>query len=47
VYDRYALLFEDMKGHRAVQPKPMWASWAAEKPYAEGVGDEADPKLRR
>ncbi len=45
VYDRYAL-FDNQKG---AQGSPLQADVGivvvAEKPYAEGVGDKADPKL--
>ena len=45
VYDRFAL-FEDIKGTQGSLAKAdVGIVVVAEKPYAEGVGDEADPKL--
>ncbi len=45
VYDRYAL-FEDVKGTQGSLAKAdVGIVVVAEKPYAEGVGDEADPQL--
>ncbi len=45
VYDRFAL-FEDVKGTQGSPAKAdVGIVVVAEKPYAEGVGDEADPKL--
>jgi beta-glucosidase len=45
VYDRFAS-FEDVKGTQGSPAKAdVGIVVVAEKPYAEGVGDEADPKL--
>jgi beta-glucosidase len=45
IYDRYAL-FDEMKGIPGGPAKAeVGIVVVAEKPYAEGVGDEADPKL--
>ena len=45
VYDRYAL-FEEVKGTQGSPAKAdVGIVVVAEKPYAEGVGDEADPRL--
>jgi beta-glucosidase len=45
VYDRYAQ-FDDVKGTQGSPAKAdVGIVVVAEKPYAEGVGDEADPKL--
>ncbi len=45
VYDRFAL-FEDVKGTQGSPAKAdVGIVVVAEKPYAEGVGDEVDPKL--
>jgi beta-glucosidase len=44
-YDRYAL-FEDVKGTQGSPAKAeVGIVVVAEKPYAEGVGDEADPRI--
>ena len=45
VYDRFAL-FDDVKDTQGSPTKAdVGIVVVAEKPYAEGVGDEADPKL--
>jgi beta-glucosidase len=45
VYDRYAQ-FDDVKGTQGSPAKAdVGIVVVAERPYAEGVGDEADPKL--
>jgi beta-glucosidase len=45
VYDRYAQFDTASSGQGAPQKADVGIVVVAEKPYAEGVGDESDPKL--
>ncbi|CAG0930378.1 beta-glucosidase [Thermoflexales bacterium] len=45
VYDRYALFNDAAEAQGSLAKADVGIVVVAEKPYAEGVGDEADPKL--